>query len=286
MSMIIYILLQSFSFTAKLYIISPIWERDENETEGEREMKKNIDWVLWGIILIAIGIFTFNQVTMFQFKNKQSPTLGDMPMMNQRLSMMSLTQFDVKTAKKLMDKDGDGFCDACGMPIDQCIASGMMQCNMDPDAKIGVLGSQHIHAGWKIYINGQPFDWSPYADRHERQMKGDTSVIDTSAFMHIHPAQPPEKVGDILHMHAAGVPLSLFFESMGMSFDSQCLQMMEEKLCSDDKSTLKFYVNGKPNKQYGDYVFKDLDKILISYGQSSESLDDQLASLTKFAGDH
>ena len=50
------------------------------------------------------------------------------------------TAYDIALAKKFMDKDGDGKCDVCGMDIDMCISSGMLQCSgMDPTATIGLL---------------------------------------------------------------------------------------------------------------------------------------------------
>ncbi len=186
-----------------------------------------------------------------------------------------------------MDKDGDGHCDSCGMPIAQCIVSGMMECTMDPQAKIGLLGSQHIHADWKIFVDGQPFDWAPYAHLHERQMQGDQTVEGTSAFIHIHPGASPEEPGEVLHMHATGVPLSLFFESLGMSFSKDCLLVSNSQhLCTDGTNSIKFFVNGNPNLEFGEFVFKDGDRILISYGARDADVSEQLASITTFAHRH
>lgn len=247
----------------------------------------NVHYTLGICLVIFLGLFAFNAFTIMQLKNLPHYERENSPMMGQRLSRMELTLFDANVAKDHMDKDGDRFCDACGMPIEQCIESGMMECSMAPNAKIGRLGSQHIHAEWKIYINGKAFDFTPFGDRHERQMKGDKSITDTSVFIHIHPKSGQEKAGDILHMHATGVPLSLFFESLGMKFTKDCIEVSAtEKYCNDNKNILKFYVNEKPNDLYGEYVFSDLDKILISYGPKNEDIREQLASITSFAGDH
>lgn len=234
-------------------------------------------------VLVLFGFFAFNAFMIMQLKNLPPAVREESPMMGQRLSHMGLTSFDANVAKNHMDKDGDGFCDVCGMPIDQCIESGMMECTMTPEAKIGRLGSQHIHADWKIYINGDPFDLS--AVSHMQRMREDNSV---SSFIHVDSGSPPpEKTGDLLHMHATGVPLSLFFESIGMKLTKDCLEISStEKYCNDNKNTLKFYVNEKQNDLYEGYVFSDLDKILVSYGPKNEEVGEQFTSITNFAGGH
>ncbi len=244
---------------------------------AKRKNKQN-NFLAVGIV-IAIVLIAFNFYSTFQIKKLQQEQQENIPMMGNPMSQMSFSEFDKQKATEFMDKNNDGKCDICGMPIEQCIASGMMQCSgMDPDATIGVLGSQHIHADWKIYLDGKEFDWSPYADRHHKQMMGDKSITDTSAFMHIHPAEGQEKGGDVMHMHATGISLSLFFESLGMQFDKGCLNVNEKEYCG-----VKMYVNGEENAEFGNYVFNDLDKILITDGGN---IEEQMKSITNFAETH
>lgn len=232
-------------------------------------------------IILSISIFSVGKLL---FSNPSSDVSNSM----QRLSKMGLTVYDKQLALKFMDANHDGKCDACGMDVELCMDSGQIQCNMDSKSTIGVLGSQHIHADWKIYINGKALDeefFMPIAEAHEKAMK-DSNVETTSSFIHVHEAPAPEKTGDVLHMHATGVPLWIFFKSVGMEFDENCLTLPnQEKFCNDGVSTLKFYVNGKPNSQWENYVFTDLDKILISYGSETD-LASQLNSITNFAKNH
>lgn len=199
------------------------------------------------------------------------------------MSSMSLTSFDVQLAKQLMDKDNDGMCDSCGMPVEMCIDSGELECTMGSSSGIGKLGTAHIHADWKAYIQGKPIDVSDKA--HMDRMRNGLPV---SSFIHVDSGSPPpEKTGDVLHMHATEVPLWVFFESVGMKFDKECITLETgEQHCNDEKNTLKFYVNGQLNNQYEQYVFKDLDTLLISYGPKDEDVSQQLASITDFAGKH
>jgi len=227
--------------------------------------KKNLsEKIVVSFIIVTIIISSFVliysvQSLFFQSENKYSityQTAKQMPTM----SRMSLTSYDKELARKMMDENKDEKCDVCGMDVEQCIDSGQIQCNMDSKSTIGVLGSQHIHADWKIYIDGKEFDWSPYVDLHERQMKGDTNVQVTSAFIHIHP-DPNEKAGSVLHMHATGVPLWIFFESMELKLPKG----------------MKIYINKNEISDYKDYIFNNLDKILIT--DSNGDLQEQLNSI-------
>ena len=214
------------------------------------------------LVFIVAGLFITTQATINQ-KMLAFSQQSDSPM-GQKMSRMSFSSFDRELAIEMMDKNGDGKCDACGMPVEMCIDSGQMECNMASDAKIGVLGSAHIHADWKIYIDGKALDFSG-KDHMARMQQG----LPVSSFIHVDSGAPqPEKTGDILHMHATGVPLWIFFESLGIKLPEN----------------VKMYVNGKEMDDWKNYVFSDLDKILIT--DVGGDLQKQLNSITDFAGNH
>ncbi len=207
--------------------------------------------------------------------------------MGQKMSKMSFTSFDVRLAKEFMDKNNDGKCDSCGMDVELCIDSGQLQCNMDSSSTIGILGSQHIHADLKIYINGRALGEDTLGLLAMDMSKMDSDL--TSSFIHFDKgALEPEDDGDVIHMHASGVPLWIFFQSVGMKFDKGCITLEnKEKVCSEGNKQLKFFVNGKENNEFENYVFKDLDKILISYGdENEEEIQKQLESITDFSKNH
>ena len=243
------------------------------------------------LFTVVIGGFFLNQFLMYRMGifDKVGTQLSSTATSTMKSSQMKLSPFDVVLAKERMDKNNDGICDTCGMSIQQCIDSGQIDCNMGNNSKaIGVLGSQHIHADWKIYINGRSFDWAPFADLHQRQMAGDTSITNTSAFMHIHPAKEPEKAGDVLHMHAKNVPLWLFLRSLGMNLTKDSLTLTDGRVLKNENGNmLKFYLNGQKVDELDNYVFQDLDKLLISYGPENDpDIEGQLNSITNFAKDH
>jgi len=231
---------------------------------------------LFGFIIAGAALIVFFS---FPSGNTANSATGQGALASAHDSEMPFTAFDKALASQLMDKDKDGKCDACGMAIKDCIASNMLQCDMDPKATMGLLGSAHAHAEFKVYVNGAPLDFSEYAELHEEAMQNKSA--ETSSFIHVHEEEAPHKAGEILHMHASGIPLWVFFESIGMEFSKDCLKInADEKFCNNESKTLKFYVNGKQNNSFENYAPKDDDKILISYGaESQEEIKGQLDSI-------
>ncbi|MBI2130965.1 hypothetical protein HYU10_04310 [Candidatus Woesearchaeota archaeon] len=239
-----------------------------------RYTKANIDATAIALILllaVVTGLLAYSVSSTMGLHKTNDQQQGILSS-HVKMSSMSLTPFDRQLAKQLMDANNDGKCDACGMPIEQCIDSGQMQCSMDSNAKIGILGSQHIHSDWKVYIEGKAMDFSDKS--HMERMRSNMPV---SSFIHVDSGAP-----------AAGVPLWIFFKSVGMDFSKDCINMEnKEKFCNDSNKKLKFFVNGKESNEFENYAFKDLDKIVVSYGDGSEEeIKNQLSSITDFAKAH
>ena len=234
-----------------------------------KKKKKNKNDIIINGILVAVIIFAvltlgYSIKVMFFPSEMNSQATSQAATQMPTMGRMSLTSYDKELGRRLMDKDNDGKCDACGMPVEMCMDSGQLQCNMDPSSTIGLLGSQHIHADLKVYINGKVLDFSDKA--HMDRMKSNLPV---SSFIHVDSgASAQEKTGDVLHMHAKGVPLWIFFESI------------EVKL----SESIKVYVNGKLEPEGLNYVFKDLDKVLIT--DADGNVDQQLDSITDYAKIH
>ena len=246
--------------------------------EGNRFV--DVFLILMLVVLVVVLISSiFSTIEMFKMPKKENSNVAP-----QKTLRMSLTSFDKQLARQLMDTNNDGRCDVCGMLVEQCIDAGELQCNMGVNSQMGVLGSQHIHADWKIYIDNKPLDFSDKS--HMERMRNNMPV---SSFIHVDSDAPaPEKTGDILHMHATGIPLWIFFNSIGMNFNKDCMTLENnQKFCNEGNKNLKLFINGKENNEFENYVFNDLDKILISYGnKNEEGIKNQLASITDFASLH
>ncbi len=132
---------------------------------------------------------------------------------------------------------------------------------------IGPLGLAHLHADIKVYISGQSIDFS----QRKYQL--------ASSFIHFE-----EGIGDVIHTHAAGLTVGHMLKSVGIDFNANCIVVDRQSYCDGGNNKLKFYVNGDLNTEFDNYIIKDLDKILISYGSENEGeIEEQLSSVTNLA---
>lgn len=233
-----------------------------------------------GLFAVIVGGFLANQLVMYRMgimNNVNSPLVSTTSSAMKNVSNMKLTPFDIALAKERMDRNNDGICDTCGMSIQQCIDSGQMDCNMgDNPAAIGILGSQHVHADFKVYVDNQALDFA----KPDYYMK--------SSFIHVDNSQNKDDASGVIHMHAKKVPLSIFFKSLGMNLTKDSLTLTDGRVLKNKNGkTLKFYLNGHKVDELESYVFQPLDKLLISYGVEMDSnLQKQINSVTNFAKDH
>ena len=132
---------------------------------------------------------------------------------------------------------------------------------------VGILRSAHLHADVKAYINGKALDFS----QKKYQL--------AARYIHFE-----EGIGDVIHTHATGLTIGHMFKSLGMDFNNNCIVFEENSYCNDDNKKLKFYVNGQPNTEFDNYIIKDLDKILVSYGdEGTTEIQNQISSITNLA---
>ena len=131
----------------------------------------------------------------------------------------------------------------------------------------GKIGWTHIHADVKVYINGQSVDFS----QHKYQL--------ASSFIHFE-----EGIGDVVHVHATGMTLGQLFKSLKGDLSNECVVLDSQSNCNENGKKLKVYINGKPNNEFDNYVFHDLDKIFVSYGSENKSeIQKQMDSITNLA---
>ncbi len=131
----------------------------------------------------------------------------------------------------------------------------------------GPLNDEHEHASLLVRIHGDKFDFSlpPY------QVK--------SPYIHFEGED-----GNTIHRHASNVPLGFLFDSIKIGFTDDCFifpdQTPQHTFCTNEDYSLKFYVNHEKVESLKNYVIKEDDRILISYGnQNQTEIDDQLREL-------
>ncbi|MDP3741695.1 MAG: hypothetical protein Q8R15_00090 [Candidatus Micrarchaeota archaeon] len=133
---------------------------------------------------------------------------------------------------------------------------------------IGPVGSTHIHQDFKVYLNGNQLDFS----QQKYQVR--------APYAHVE-----DNDGDVIHVHATGVTLGMFIDSLDMQLTNNCFKTDDgTSYCNNGNNTLKFYVNNVPNTQFNKYELRELDKILISYGAENETaIQMQLNTITNKA---
>ena len=135
---------------------------------------------------------------------------------------------------------------------------------------IGPLKSTHIHADIKLYIGAQSIDFS----QKKYQL--------ASSYIHFE-----DGIGDVAHIHATGLTTGHLFKSLNGDINQDCLTFEGKSHCNENNKILKFYVNGKSNDEFGYYILKDLDKVLVSYGTENDSeIQNQLSSVTNLAPEY
>ena len=129
------------------------------------------------------------------------------------------------------------------------------------------------HADFKVNINGEVYDFTQAQYQSIEDNKVDSGVYFCDGD------------GGVIHKRKRDISVGYFFKTLGISFDENCFVLdTGERYCTDESRTLKFLVNGQPNNQFGDYIFNDLDRILISFGVSDEAaVEQQAASVTDTA---
>ena len=145
---------------------------------------------------------------------------------------------------------------------------------------IGRLTDEHIHSDIKIFIQNKEINLN--IKELEAPEYGTIDFWKTnkvSKFVHLH--EGVKNIG-VIHVHAKGIKLGMFLTTINAVMNDTCLKLPQtisnNTYCDDEKNTLKVYVNGKQinNPQY--HEFKDLDQILISYGnQTNQELKTQLS---------
>jgi len=125
----------------------------------------------------------------------------------------------------------------------------------------GALGSAHVHAGILVKVFGDKFDFSVPS----YQIK--------TPWIHFEGQN-----GDTIHRHATGVTLGYLFDSLSIKVTDECYIFPDgRQFCTDDTYSLKFFINGNQVSGISDYVVRDDDRVLISYGsETPEEIEDQL----------
>lgn len=117
----------------------------------------------------------------------------------------------------------------------------------------------HTHADFIVYVNGMPVDFSKAKYQSDKGSERDEGV-------HLHDGN-----GKVIHIHKEGITLRYFLSTLGMVLTSDCFGLdTGERYCTGGGKTLGLFVNGEP-KSISDYQMKDLDRVLLTFGNDTEA---------------
>lgn len=124
----------------------------------------------------------------------------------------------------------------------------------------------HQHAGILFMVHGNKFDLNSFRYQQVSHWINFQSPYD-----------------DIIHIHGDKVTIGYLFETLNFKLDEQCIIIPNgTSYCTDEKYSLKYFVNGNTMSDISDYDVSDGDRILISYGnETNTEVEQQLATLNE-----
>jgi len=126
------------------------------------------------------------------------------------------------------------------------------------------INEMHQHAAVLVKIFGDKFDFNI------------PKYQNTSYWMNF---EAP--YDDIIHIHSDRGTVGFLFETLNFKIDEQCFVFPDGRdFCTDEKYSLKYFVNDIQVSSLNDYVVIDGDRILISFGpETKKELNLQLEEL-------
>lgn len=86
---------------------------------------------------------------------------------------------------------------------------------------------------------------------------------------------------NVVHVKKAGITWNDFFKTLPFSLSKDCLTTgTGQTFCTTENQRLEFYINGERSPDALDQVIQNGDKLLVTYGASSETqIRDQLQQI-------
>lgn len=158
----------------------------------------------------------------------------------------------------------------------------------------------HNHADFAVYIEGRKLDFSDprymstpptesesqsllpslllsTAYAHEGEDEG--GHIKGREYLHLHDGN-----GSVMHRHKPNLTLGDFFVSIGFHMTEHCFVLEDgSEICPIKGKKWQMFVNGQEMSWNNQYVFQDLDTILLTYGATESQIQEQLSQLTNDA---
>ncbi|AFS81120.1 hypothetical protein NKOR_06195 [Candidatus Nitrosopumilus koreensis AR1] len=129
-----------------------------------------------------------------------------------------------------------------------------------------IINKVHQHAGILFMIHGEKFDLN------------DPQYQQVSYWINF---QSP--YDDVIHIHGDRVTVGYLFETLNFKLDEKCIAITNgTSYCTDERYSLKYFVNDNMIDDVSDYDVSDGDRILISYGNETRAeIEHQITMLNE-----
>lgn len=147
-----------------------------------------------------------------------------------------------------------------------------------PDASLNP-DPNHTHADFAIWIGEEKLDFTD--DKYMSGVSYDEQSHDhADEYHHLH-LHLHDNVGHVLHRHKPGLDLGTFLASLDLQMSDACLGIDDGRsVCNQNAKKWRMFVNGEEVAFSAEYVFEDLDQILLSYGADADLLKAQFKNMT------
>lgn len=133
----------------------------------------------------------------------------------------------------------------------------------------------HYHANFAVVVNGQK-------ERFMGMQYYEETAATTCSLKHIDSpmdrAHMHGSTNDVVHVEDHLVTWGNFFQNLGWGIGDDYLKTADKIYAAESQDKLTFMLNGKKIDSVANLIIKDEDKLLVSYGNSSdEQLQEQYA---------
>ncbi|MBM3231265.1 hypothetical protein FJZ28_02965 [Candidatus Peregrinibacteria bacterium] len=138
----------------------------------------------------------------------------------------------------------------------------------------------HTHADFAVWVDGVQADFS--GAEYMSGLSTDETTHDEADEVHDQYLHLHDSNGHVIHSHKPGLTVKSFFDSIKVGFTEYCyssgMPMADGEVCGE--TPFRFFVNGKEQSFDLDYVFQDMDQLLITNAQTDEQIAKELDQLT------
>ena len=129
----------------------------------------------------------------------------------------------------------------------------------------------HIHSDFIVYLDNEILDFSQSVFQSD-------SLFTRDKNLHLH-----NDDGEVIHIHKEERTLNDFLKSVDVSIVDECINTSfndeDKSFCASDEKIINVFINGDEVEEKGDYVFNDLDRILIYYGDNDRAKIDMIIDM-------